>query len=102
LPISSSSTPSELAHFEPQFTLLDIPDFQADPMRDGVNSETVIALDLTRRMGLIGGTQYAGEIKKSVFTILNSLLPLHGVFPMHCSANVFNFEGGAVTPSASA
>lgn len=82
------STPSELAHFEPQFTLLDLPDFQADPARNGVNSETVIALDLTRRVGLIGGTQYAGEIKKSVFTVLNYLLPQRGVFPMHCSANV--------------
>lgn len=81
-------TPEELEGFEAQFTLLDLPDFQADPVRDGVNSETVIALDLTRRLGLIGGTQYAGEIKKSVFTVLNYLLPQRDVFPMHCSANV--------------
>ena len=81
-------TLEELAGFAPQFTLLDIPDFLADPARDGVNSETVIALDLTRRMGLIGGTRYAGEIKKSIFTVLNYLLPQRGVFPMHCSANV--------------
>ncbi len=81
-------TPLELAEFTPQFTLLDLPDFQADPARDGVRSETAIALDLTRRMGLICGTQYAGEIKKSVFTTLNYLLPLAGIFPMHCSANV--------------
>ena len=80
--------PAELAGFEPQFTLLDLPDFQANPARDGVRSETVIALDLTRKMGLIGGTEYAGEIKKSVFTVLNYLLPLQGVLPMHCSANV--------------
>ena len=68
-------TPHELASFEPQFTLLDLPDFHADPARDGVNSETAIALDLTRRQGLIMGTEYAGEIKKSVFTVLNYLLP---------------------------
>ena len=81
-------TPAELEDFAPQFTLLDIPDFYADPTRHGVRSETVIALDLTRKLGLIGGTQYAGEIKKSVFTVLNYLLPLRGIFPMHCSANV--------------
>ena len=82
------ATLEELDGFQAQFTLLDLPDFQADPARDGVHSETVIALDLTRRLGLIGGTQYAGEIKKSVFTVLNYLLPQRGVFPMHCSANV--------------
>ena len=81
-------TAEELSDFTPQFTLLDIPEFQADPLRDGVRSETVIALDLTRQLGLICGTQYAGEIKKSVFTLLNYRLPLRGVFPMHCSANV--------------
>ena len=81
-------TPEELTGFEPGFILLDLPDFQADPVRHGVNSETVIALDLTRHVGLIVGTQYAGEIKKSVFTVLNYLLPLRAVFPMHCSANV--------------
>ena len=80
--------PGELDGFTPEFTLLDIPDFQANPERDGVRSETVIALDLTRQLGLIGGTQYAGEIKKSVFTLLNYRLPLRGVFPMHCSANL--------------
>ena len=85
-------TAAELADFVPQFTLLDLPDFQADPVRDGVRSEAVVALDLTRGLGLIGGTQYAGEIKKSVFTVLNYLLPKHGVLPMHCSANVG--EGG--------
>jgi len=81
-------TPAELTGFVPRFTLLDLPDFQADPARDGVRSEAVIALDLARGLGLIGGTQYAGEIKKSVFTALNYLLPKHGVLPMHCSANV--------------
>ncbi len=81
-------TPQELVDFQPQFTLLDLPDFHAEPARDAVNSETAIVLDLTRRMGLIMGTRYAGEIKKSVFTVLNYLLPQNGVFPMHCSANV--------------
>ena len=81
-------TPSELVAFQPQFTLLDIPDFHADPGRDGVHSETAIVLDLTRKMGLICGTQYAGEIKKSVFTVMNYLLPQSDIFPMHCSANV--------------
>lgn len=81
-------TPAELADFTPQFTLLDLPSFHADPERDGVRSETVIALDLTQKIGLIGGTEYAGEIKKSVFTVLNYLLPQSDIFPMHCSANV--------------
>src|SRR3569833_3456733 len=69
------------------FLLVDVPSFKADPERDGTNSETVIALDLARRICLIGGTEYAGEIKKSVFTVLNFDLPGRGVFPMHCSAN---------------
>ena len=81
-------TPAELADFTPQFTLLDLPSFHADPALDGVRSETVIALDLTQKIGLIGGTEYAGEIKKSVFTVLNYLLPQQNIFPMHCSANV--------------
>jgi phosphoenolpyruvate carboxykinase (ATP) len=81
-------TPAELTHFEAQFTLLDLPDFHADPIQDGVRSETVIALDLTRKMGLICGTEYAGEIKKSVFTVMNYLLPQSDILPMHCSANV--------------
>ena len=81
-------TPDEAANFAPQFTLLDLPGFQTDPARDGVRSEAAIALDLTRGLGLIAGTEYAGEIKKSIFTALNYHLPLRGVFPMHCSANV--------------
>jgi len=81
-------TSDELTHFVPKFTLLDLPAFHAEPARHGVRSETVIALDLTRMMGLICGTEYAGEIKKSVFTVLNYQLPLQDVFPMHCSANI--------------
>lgn len=80
--------PAELARFEPDFTIIQAPGFHADPEIDGTRSETVIAIDFTHRTVLIGGTSYAGEIKKSVFTILNYLLPAQGVFPMHCSANV--------------
>src|SRR5690606_15738870 len=62
--------------------------FRADPARHGTRSETVIAIDFTRMIVLIGGTAYAGEMKKAVFTALNHLLPERGVMPMHCSANV--------------
>ncbi len=79
---------SELAAFEPEFTIIDLPSFRADPARHGTRSETVIAVNLTERMILIGGTAYAGEMKKSVFGILNYLLPKQGVMPMHCSANI--------------
>ncbi|RMF16147.1 MAG: phosphoenolpyruvate carboxykinase [Alphaproteobacteria bacterium] len=74
--------------FKSDFTILHAPGFAADPARHGCRSETVIAMDFARRIVLIGGTAYAGEIKKSVFTILNFLLPPEGVMPMHCSANV--------------
>jgi phosphoenolpyruvate carboxykinase (ATP) len=79
---------AELAHYVPDFTILSLPSFKADPKRHGVRSETVIALDFTRRIILIGGTSYAGEMKKSVFTTLNYYLPAESVMPMHCSANV--------------
>lgn len=77
-----------LSGFVPEMTIIDLPSFKADPARHGCRSETVIAVDLTRRLVLIGGTSYAGEIKKSVFTMLNYLLPERHVMPMHCSANV--------------
>jgi phosphoenolpyruvate carboxykinase (ATP) len=78
---------STLENFAPQLTIIDLPSFKADPARHGTRSETVIAIDLTRMIVLIAGTSYAGEIKKSVFTVLNFLLPAKGVMPMHCSAN---------------
>ncbi|MGB3386749.1 MAG: phosphoenolpyruvate carboxykinase [Pseudaminobacter sp.] len=78
---------SELAGFVPKMTIIDLPSFRADPARHGCRTETVIAVDLTRMIVLIGGTSYAGEMKKSVFTALNYLLPARGVMPMHCSAN---------------
>ncbi len=78
----------ELAHYVPDFTILCLPTFKADPKKHGVRSETIIALNLTKRMILIGGSFYAGEMKKSVFTTLNYYLPAESEMPMHCSANV--------------
>jgi phosphoenolpyruvate carboxykinase (ATP) len=72
----------------PDFTVLAAPGFRADPEADGTKSETVIALDLEENLCLIAGTEYAGEIKKSLFTVMNYLLPLRDVFPMHCSASM--------------
>jgi len=72
----------------PDFTVVNIPSFKADPAVDGTRSETFILMDFAQRLVLIGGTSYAGETKKSVFTILNYLLPRRGVMSMHCSANV--------------
>jgi phosphoenolpyruvate carboxykinase (ATP) len=80
--------PSELKNFNPEFTIIDLPSFKADPQKHGVASTTVIAVNFTRKLVLIGGTSYAGEMKKSVFTILNYILPPKKVVPMHCSANV--------------
>lgn len=77
----------ELASFLPQMTILDLPSFKADPARHGTRSETVIACDFTRKIVLIGNSAYAGEMKKSVFSLLNFLLPPQNVMPMHCSAN---------------
>jgi phosphoenolpyruvate carboxykinase (ATP) len=79
---------ADLAGFAPEFTIIDLPTFRAAPERHGVRSETVIAVNLTEKLILIGGTAYAGEMKKSVFGILNYLLPAEGVMPMHCSANI--------------
>ncbi len=76
------------ANSEPPLTILAVPGLKADPAADGTRSETFIVLHLARRLVLIGGTEYAGEIKKSVFSYLNYLLPQRGVFPMHCSANI--------------
>jgi phosphoenolpyruvate carboxykinase (ATP) len=78
----------ELRRFRPEFAVVDVADFLASPQRDGTRSETFIIVDLGRKLVLIGGTTYAGEIKKSVFTVMNYLLPLRGVMPMHCSANI--------------
>jgi phosphoenolpyruvate carboxykinase (ATP) len=77
----------ELREFEPDFTVISLPSVHAEPKVDGTHSETFILVNLGRRIVIIGGTGYAGEIKKSIFTALNYLLPAQGVFPMHCSAN---------------
>jgi len=79
---------SDLAGYAPDLTIVDLPSFRADPARHGARSETVIACDFTRKIVLIGATSYAGEMKKSVFTYLNYVLPKRNVLPMHCSANV--------------
>ncbi|MDW8398988.1 MAG: phosphoenolpyruvate carboxykinase [Acetobacteraceae bacterium] len=79
---------AELAGFEPDYVILHAPEFEADPAKDGCRSGTCIALSFEKRLILIAGTSYAGEIKKSIFTVMNWLLPAKGVLPMHCSANV--------------
>ena len=78
---------AELDSFVPEFTIINCPSFKADPERHGCRSETVIALNFEKKLILIGNTAYAGENKKSVFTLLNYILPGKGVMPMHCSAN---------------
>jgi len=79
---------NELAGFVPEYTIIDLPSFKADPARHGCRTETVIAVNLEKKLILIGGTAYAGEMKKSVFGLLNYLLPVKGIMPMHCSANI--------------
>ena len=78
---------STLSSYVPEMTIVCLPSFEADPERHGCRSSTVIAVDLTRKIVLIGASSYAGEMKKSVFTALNYMLPAKGVMPMHCSAN---------------
>jgi phosphoenolpyruvate carboxykinase (ATP) len=80
--------PSYYRDFKPEFTVIDVPRFHALPELDGTESEVFIILNFAERVVVIGGTSYAGEIKKSVFTLLNYLLPEKGVLSMHCSANV--------------
>ncbi|MBL4612561.1 MAG: phosphoenolpyruvate carboxykinase [Emcibacter sp.] len=79
---------ADLAEFLPEFTILHAPEFKVDPAEVGTNSETVITIHLGKKLVLIAGTSYAGEMKKSVFSILNYLLPEKGIMPMHCSANI--------------
>jgi phosphoenolpyruvate carboxykinase (ATP) len=80
--------PVRRAEHVPEFTIIDVPSFKADPARHGARSDCFIFVSFSKQLVLIGGTSYAGEIKKSIFTILNYLLPLKGVLSMHCSANV--------------
>jgi len=79
---------TELAGFVPNFSILHAPEFQADPAKHGTRTSTFIVLNLAKRTILIGGTRYAGELKKSMFTVMNYMLPKQGVLSMHCSANI--------------
>jgi phosphoenolpyruvate carboxykinase (ATP) len=81
-------TNEELKTHRPEFTVVGVPGFLADPQRDGTRSEAFIAVNFTRRLVLVVGSGYAGEMKKSIFSAMNFLLPQNNVFPMHCSANV--------------
>ncbi len=81
------ATPEQLVGFTPDFTLIQAPNFHALPDLDGTRSSAFILLNFQRKIVLIGGTSYAGEMKKSIFSVLNYLLPQQGVLPMHCSAN---------------
>ncbi len=89
-------TIDELGKFIPDFTVMSIPSFKGMPEIDGINSETFILLNFEEKICIIGNTGYAGEIKKSVFTVLNYLLPLQGVLSMHCSANVGDHDDSAL------
>ena len=87
---------TELNGFVPEFTVVNLPSFRAAPLYHGTRSKTVIACNFSKRIVLIGGTSYAGETKKSVFSFLNYILPQKGVMPMHCSANVGDDKNSAV------
>ncbi len=86
--LEPAKTVDECKHFVPEFTLIDAPSFKGMPELDGTNSETFILLSFKHRLCIVGNSGYGGEIKKSIFTVLNYLLPLQGVMAMHCSANV--------------
>ena len=87
-PCWCAPTADELASFAPEYTIINLPSFKADPARHGCRSDTVIAVNFTEKLILIGNTEYSGEMKKGVFGLLNYLLPAQGVMPMHCSANI--------------
>jgi phosphoenolpyruvate carboxykinase (ATP) len=89
-------TADEYAGFDSEFTIINLPSFKADPERHGCRSETVIGVDFARKLVLIGGTSYAGETKKSVFTILNYLMPAKKIMPMHCSVNCGDQDDSAI------
>ena len=81
-------TAEELKTHKPEFTIVSAPSFKADPKRDGTNGEVFVLVNFSKKLALIGGTEYAGEMKKVIFGVMNFLLPERNVFPMHCSANV--------------
>jgi len=84
---------AERVNFQPDFTVMSLPDVMADPATDGTGSATFVLLSFQHRLVIIGGTRYAGEIKKSIFTVLNYLMPKAGIMPMHCSANYSKEDG---------
>ncbi len=86
-------TGAELEAHTPEFTVMCLNDFAAEPARDATNSEAFILIGLSQKLVLIGGTQYAGEMKKALFSVMNYVLPERGVLPMHCSANI-SAQGG--------
>jgi phosphoenolpyruvate carboxykinase (ATP) len=82
-------TPEELTQHRPDFTVISVPGLEGDPdIDDGINSEAFIIMNLSKKLVIIGGSRYAGEMKKSAFSLMNYLLPLQGVLPMHCAANM--------------
>jgi phosphoenolpyruvate carboxykinase (ATP) len=81
-------TAEELKTHKPEFTIVSAPSFKADPKRDGTNGEVFVLVNFSKKVALIGGTEYAGEMKKAIFGVMNFVLPERNVFPMHCSANV--------------
>jgi len=81
-------TAEDLKTHQPEFTIVSAPGFKADPKRDGTNSEVFVLVNFAKKLVLIGGTEYAGEMKKSIFGVMNFVLPARNVFPMHCSANI--------------
>jgi phosphoenolpyruvate carboxykinase (ATP) len=88
--------PSELAGFTPDYVILHAPFFEADPAIDGVKSSSAVVLSFAEKTIVIAGTQYAGEIKKSIFTVMNWILPERNMLPMHCSANIGKDEDTAL------
>ncbi len=89
-------TQEQLSQHVPGFTVIDVPRFHAIPSVDGTNSETFVIINFAKKLVLIGGTSYAGEIKKSIFSVMNYLLPFKGVLPMHCAANIDNKGNTAI------
>ena len=87
---------TKLQDFEPEFTILHAPSCTADPALHGTNSEVFVLINFTKRLVIIGGTSYAGEMKKSIFSILNYILPARGILPMHCSANIGSDGNSAI------
>ena len=81
-------TAEELKTHKPEFTIVSAPSFKADPKRDGTNGEVFVLVNFSKKLALIGGTEYAGEMKKVIFGVMNFVLPERNVFPMHCSANI--------------